>query len=169
MISARKISVKIEDIVNILASKDTELKDLLKIRNETSDVVNYAGKNKGRLDSRANSISSFNYHKTLDCKFHRQTIDHIQNEFPDYLKTEPGKKWFGSDAGLALLKGHNTRSRGPKGRSTKNDKSSNDNAVLNMVSSLNTGEVRETENSAYSCFLHKTAFTVPEVKRPHDW
>ncbi|RKF84344.1 hypothetical protein GcM1_109001, partial [Golovinomyces cichoracearum] len=101
MISARKSSVTIDDIVNILASKETELNDLSIIKNETSDIVNYAGKNKGRADSRANSKSSSNYHKPLYCTFHRQTIGHIQNDCPDYLKTEPGKRWLKSDAGLA--------------------------------------------------------------------
>ncbi|RKF84276.1 hypothetical protein GcM1_126002, partial [Golovinomyces cichoracearum] len=146
--------------------------------NETSNVVNYAGKNKGRADSRANSKSSSNYHKPLYCTFQRQTIGHIQNDCPDYLKTEPGKKWLRSDAGLAWvkgaskrkIKGHNIRFRGSKGRTTNNDESSDDdNAVLNMVSSLNTGEEYETDDSAYSYFPRKTAFAVPEVTRPHDW
>lgn len=178
MISARKSSVTIDDIVNILASKETELNDLSIVRNETSDVVNYASKNKGQADSRANSKSSSNYHKPLYCTFHRQTIGHIQNDCPDYLKTEPGKKWLRSDAGLAWVKGaskrknkgHNIRFRGIKGRTTNNDESSDDdNAVLNMVSSLNTGEVYETDDSAYSYFPRKTVFAVPELTRPHDW
>ncbi|RKF95986.1 putative capsid protein, partial [Golovinomyces cichoracearum] len=141
-------------------------------------VVNYAGKNKDRTDSHANSKSSTNYHKPLNCIFHRQKISHIQNDCPDYLKIEPGKKWLRSNAGIAWAKGaskrknkgHNIRFRGSKGCTTNNDESSDDdNAVLNMVSSLNTGEVYETDNSVYSYFPRKTAFAVPEVTRHHDW
>ncbi|KAI1004178.1 hypothetical protein K3495_g4036 [Podosphaera aphanis] len=185
LISARKTRISLDEIVSILASKETELNDPLSARDGSSDVVNFAGRKNGRGDSRSGSrpkIRTGANSKPLYCTFRRQAIGHIQNDCPDYLKTELGKRWLKSDAGIAWVKGaekrkgnrwHSRRGKS-QGQNTSSiaAKSSDDDDeydVLNMVKQVKLENIYETDDSAYSYVPRETVYAIHKVISCPNW
>ncbi|KAI0994484.1 hypothetical protein K3495_g13698 [Podosphaera aphanis] len=163
LVSARKTRISLDEIFSILASKETELNDPLSARDGSSDVVNFAGRKNGRGDSRSGSrpkIGTGVNSKPLYCIFHRQAIGHIQNDCPDYLKTEPGKRWLKSDAGIAA----NTSSIAAK---SSDDDDEYD--VLNMVKQVKLENIYETDDSAYSYVPRETVYAIHKVISCPNW
>ncbi|KAI6249437.1 hypothetical protein HI914_02783 [Erysiphe necator] len=174
LVSARKNELTLDEIVSILASKETELNDPVSDRNKTSDVINFAGKGKARNNSRKKLGPN---NRPLYCGYHRAEIGHVQNDCQDYLKTEPGKRWLKSDAGVAWIKGAAKRTKSNQGKNRSNMEGYKANAaedssdeVLNMAKNVDSlHSIYESDDSMYFTVPCDTAYAVPQVTNTPDW
>ncbi|RKF54975.1 Retrovirus-related Pol polyprotein from transposon TNT 1-94, partial [Erysiphe neolycopersici] len=175
LVSSRKNNLNIDEFVSILASKETELNDPISERDNSSDVVNFAGH--GRNNKHIKGRIGTNK-KPLYCGYHRAQVGHIQNDCPDYLRTEPGKMRLKSDAGVAWTKGAFERANSYPGQ--KKMKGSNNqnkmyaveessDEMLNMVRHVNISDKYESDDSMCLNVPCDAAFAVPQVIKNPDW
>lgn len=80
LVFARKNELTLDEIVSILASKETELNDPISDSNKTSGVINFTGKGKPEIIQKKFGPNN----KPLYCGYHRAEISHVQNDCQDY-------------------------------------------------------------------------------------
>ncbi|KAI6248383.1 hypothetical protein HI914_03467 [Erysiphe necator] len=161
LVFARKNELTLDEIVSILASKETELNDPISDSNKTSGVINFTGKGKPEIIQKKFGPNN----KPLYCGYHRAEISH------------PGKRWSKSDAGVAWTKSVAKRTKGNQGKNTSNMEGYKANAskdssdkILNMAKNVDSLHSKyESDDSMYFTIPSDTAYAVPQVTNTSDW